>query len=148
MRVNRFGPIAVIAITMASAPALAGDVTVGRFYAQLAQAKRLAAADAASAEANLRGAGFGLPRLALDKSLTEGDLTAISEALGVSVTTQRPSHLIGESTVDTYFSVFAAKLRAPAPGLGNSASTDSDDNDQGDDNDDQGGRPKSKHKPR
>jgi hypothetical protein len=146
MRVSRFGAIAVLAITMAAAPALAGDVTVGRFYAQLAQAKRLAATDAASAEALLRSAGFDLPRLALDKSLTEGDVTAISEALGVSVTTQRPSHEISASQVDTYFSVFAAKLRGPGPGVGSSVSTNSDNNDQGDDNDDQG-KPKSKHKP-
>jgi hypothetical protein len=145
MRVYRFGPIAVLAMTMAAAPALAGDVTVGRFYAQLAQAKRLAAEDAVSAEANLRGAGFDLPRLALDKSLTEGDLTAISGALGVSVTTQRPSQTISAPQVDTYFAVFAARLRAPAPGAGSSVSTNSDD--QGDDNDDQG-KPKSKHTPR
>lgn len=147
MRVHRFGPIAVLAITMAAAPALSGDVTVGRFYAQLAQAKRLAAADAASAEANLRGAGFDLPRLALDKSLTEGDLTAISGALGVSVTTQRPSQTISSPQVDTYFAVFAARLRAPAPGVGNPVSTNSGGDDQGEDNDDQG-KPKSKHTPR
>jgi hypothetical protein len=144
MRVSRFGTIAVLAITMAAAPALAGSVTVGRFYAQLAQAKQLVAADAASAEANLRSAGFDLPRLALDKSLTEGDLTAISDALGVSVMTQRPSQVLSEAAVNTYFSVFAGKLRTPTPGLGNSVSTNSDD--QGDDNDDQG-KPKSKHKP-
>ena len=45
------------------------------------------AVDVASAEASLRGAGVNLPKLALDKSLTEGDMTSISSALGVAVTT-------------------------------------------------------------
>jgi hypothetical protein len=146
MRVSRFGTIAVFATAMVAAPALAGSVTVGRFYAQLAQAKQLVAADAASAEANLRSAGFNLPRLALDKSLTEGDLTAISDALGVSVTTQRPSQVVSEASVNTYFSVFAGKLRAPAPGSIPLSTNSGDNDDQGDDNDDQG-KPKSKHKP-
>src|SRR5882672_9558935 len=93
-RVNRFGMIAVLAVATVVAPAFAGNVTVGRFYTELAQAKHLVSVDAASAEANLRGAGFNLPKLELNKGLTEGDMTSISNALGLVVTTEKPSQLI------------------------------------------------------
>ena len=113
-RVSRLGMIAVLAVGTVLAPAFAGNVTVGRFYTQLAQAKRLVSLDAASAEASLRGAGYGLPKLALDKSLTEGDMTAISNALGVAVTTQKPSQLISETQLNTFMASFGSQLRAPA----------------------------------
>src|SRR5260221_12726127 len=96
-RVNRFGMIAVLAVATVVAPAFAGNVTVGHFYTELAQAKHLVSVDAASAEANLRGAGFSLPKLALDKSLTEGDVASISSALGLVVPTAKPTQLISES---------------------------------------------------
>ena len=145
-RIKRFGPIVWLAVAVAVAPAFAGSVTVGRFYTQLAQAKHLASADAAAAEVNIRGAGFDLPQLALDKALTEADLTAISSVLGVAVTTHRPTQPISESLVEVYFSVFAAQLRAPAKGIGDPLSINSDD--PGDDNNDQGHRPPhSRHKP-
>ena len=111
-RVNRFGMIAVLAVGTVVAPAFAGNVTVGRFYTELAQAKNLVAVDVASAEASLRGAGINLPKLALDKSLTEGDMTAISNALGVAVTTERPSQLISESQLNTFMSSFGSQLSA------------------------------------
>lgn len=113
-RVNRLGMIAVLAVGTVLAPAFAGNVTVGRFYTELAQAKHLVSVDAASAEANLRGAGFNLPKLALDKSLTEGDMTAISNALGVAVTTQRPSQQISETQMNTFMSSFNSQLSAPS----------------------------------
>jgi hypothetical protein len=136
----------MLAAVAMAAPALAESVTVGRFYSAVAQAKQLESKDAASAEANLRSAGFDLPRLAVDKDLTEGDMMAISRVLGVAVTTQRPSQPVSTSQVDTYFSVFADRLRAPAVGIGTRASIDAGGNDQGDDNNDQG-RPHSKSKP-
>src|SRR5258705_12517392 len=89
-KVHQFGMVALLAVATVVAPAFAGNVTVGRFYTELAQAKHLVSVDAASAEANLRGAGYDLPKLALDKSLTEGDLTAISNVLGLAVRTERP----------------------------------------------------------
>lgn len=119
MRVNRFGMIAVLAVGTVVAPAFAGNVTVGRFYSELAQAKRLVAVDVASAEASLRGAGFNLPKLPLDKSLTEGDMTSISNALGVTVTTQRPSQLISETQLNTFMSSFGSQLGARPVGVGN-----------------------------
>jgi hypothetical protein len=104
--------IAVLAVGSVMAPAFAANVTVGKFYTELAQAKHLGSVDAASAEANLRGAGFNLPQLALGKSLTEGDMTSISTALGITVTTQRPTELISESQLNTYLASFSSQLGA------------------------------------
>ena len=112
-RVNRFGMIAVLAVGTVLAPAFAGNVTVGRFYTELAQAKHLVSADAASAEASLRGAGFNLPKLALSKGLTEGDMTSIAKALGLAVTTQRPSQPISQSQMDSFMVAFGSELGAP-----------------------------------
>jgi hypothetical protein len=111
-RVYRLGMIAVLAIGVVSAPAFAGNVTVGDFYTKLAHAKHIASTDAASAEAGLRGAGFNLPPLALGKSLTEGDMASISNALGVSVTTQRPTQPIGESQLEAYITTFGSQIGA------------------------------------
>ena len=115
-KVNRLGMIALLAVGAAVAPAFAGNVTVGRFYTQLAQAKHLVSVDAASAESSLRGAGFNLPRLALDKSLTEGDMTAISTSLGLAVTTERPTQLISEAQLNTFMASFGSQLSLPKSG--------------------------------
>jgi uncharacterized membrane protein (DUF441 family) len=130
-RVNRLGIIAVLAVGTVLAPAYAGTVTVGRFYTELAQAKHLVSVDAASAEANLRGAGINLPKLALNKSLTEGDMTAISNALGVAVTTQRPSEPVSESQMNTFMASFGSQLSAPAVRGGTPYQTLSTDGDPG-----------------
>jgi hypothetical protein len=117
--------IAVLAVATVVAPAFAGNVTVGNFYTELAQAKHLVSVDAASAEANLRGAGFNLPKLGLGKSLTEGDVTSIATSLGLAVTTERPSQLISESQMNTFMASFSSQISAPkAPG-GGSFQTDS-----------------------
>jgi hypothetical protein len=124
----------VLAVGTALAPAFAGNVTVGRFYSEVARAKHLVCSDAASAEANLRGAGFNLPTLAIDKSLTEGDMAAISNALGVTVKTQQPAQPISESLLDTYISAFGSQLRARAGKIG-TPFTVYDGRDQGGDHD-------------
>jgi len=117
-RVTRFGTIAVLAVAAVVAPAFTGDVSAGRFYKELAQAKHLVSVDAASAEASLRGAGFGLPALPLNKSLTEGDVTSISNALGLKVTTQKPSQLISEAQLNSYMFSFGSQLAAKTLGGG------------------------------
>jgi len=113
--------IALLAVGTVVAPAFAGNVTVGRFYTELAQAKHLVAADAASAEASLRSAGIGLPKLALGKSLTEGDMSSISKALGVAVTTQRPSQLISDTQLNTFMATFGSRIGARTATVGNPA---------------------------
>ena len=111
-RVNRFGLIAVLAVAAVAAPAFAGNVTVGRFYTEIAKAKQMTAVDASSAEASLRAAGFRLPELSLGKGLTEGDVTSISNALGLAVTTSRPSELVSESQMNQFVSSFSSQLGA------------------------------------
>jgi len=111
-KVNRFGLFAVLAVGVMSVPVFAGDVTVGRFYMELAQAKHLASVDAASAQTSLRGVGFALPTLALDRRLTEGDMTSISNVLGLAVTTQRPSQPITEAQLNTFMAAFGSQLGA------------------------------------
>lgn len=133
-RVNRFGLIAVLAAAAVVAPAFAGGVTVGRFYTELAKAKHMTTVDASSAEANLRAAGFRLPSLALDKSLTEGDVTAISNALGISVSSSRPTQLISESQMNQFVSSFGSQIGSPSLQIGtgnNSIGTDSTGGDPG-----------------
>ena len=98
----------------AAVPAFAANVTVGRFYSELAQAKRIVAVDGPSAEAGLRIAGFNLPKLDLNKSLTEGEMTAISKALGVAVTTERPAQFVSEAQLGTYMSSFGDQIGKPA----------------------------------
>ncbi len=122
MRVNRLGMIVALAVSTVVAPAFAANVTVGQFYTELAQAKHLVSADAASAEASLRGAGFNLPKLALGKSLTEGDMTSISSALGVAVTTERPSELITESQLNTFMASFGGQITAANGKIGDPVS--------------------------
>ena len=122
MRVTRLGMIVALAVSTVVAPAFAANVTVGQFYTELAQAKHLVSADAASAEASLRGAGFNLPKLALGKGLTEGDMTAISNALGVAVTTERPSELITESQLNTFMASFGGQIGAANVKIGDPVS--------------------------
>ena len=121
MRVNRLGMIVVLAVGAMAAPAFAANVTVGQFLTRLAEAKHLVAADAASAEANLRSAGFNLPRLELGKPLTEGDMTAISNALGVAVTTERPSSLITDTQMATFMTSFRGQIGVTTPRVGDPA---------------------------
>jgi hypothetical protein len=112
-RVYRAGVIAVLTIGVAAASAFGGNVTVGRFYVELAKAKNLASADAVSAEANLRHAGYALPKLALDESLTEGDLKSISSSLGLTVKTEKPSAVVSETQLNTFMTSFSAQIAAP-----------------------------------
>ncbi len=112
-RVDRLGVIAALGIALAVAPSFAGNVTVGRFYTELAKAKHVVAVNAPSAEASLRRAGVNLPRLALDKSLTEGDLVSISRSLGLAVTTGQPAQLVSKGEVIEFLSSFGSQIGAP-----------------------------------
>jgi hypothetical protein len=112
-RVFRTGVILGLALSVAVPVALAGNVTVGRFYLEIAKAKNLASADAATAETDLRHAGFDLPKLALDKSLTEGDMKSISTSLGLMVKTDRPAAAVTESQLGAFISSFGPQIVAP-----------------------------------
>jgi hypothetical protein len=113
-RVNRIAIMAALAVAVAALPARADTVTVGRFYTEIAKAKRITAMDATSAEANLRAAGYLLPNLAHSKTLTEGDIVSVSEALGLNVTTSRPSEAVNETQLSQFVSSFSTQLGATA----------------------------------
>jgi hypothetical protein len=123
--------IAVLAVGTVMAPAFAANVTVGKFYTELAQAKHLVAVDGAAAETSLRGAGYNLPQLELGKSLTEGDMTSISNALGITVTTQRPNELISESQLNTFMASFSTQLGSTKTAVTNPYQTYSQGGDPG-----------------
>jgi len=131
-RVNRIGLIAVLAVAVAALPALAGNVTVGRFYTEIAKAKQLTAVDGASAESSLRAAGFQLPSIALGKTLTEGDVMSISNSLGLKVTTSRPTEPVTDSQMSQFVSSFGSQLgAAKSDQIGNQFSIDSIGGDPG-----------------
>jgi len=107
----------VALLTLGTAVAtFAGNVTVGRFYVELAKAKKVSAVDAVSAEAGLRQAGINLPKLSLDKGLTEGDMKSISASLGLTVKTEQPAAAISETQLSTFMSSFEPQLTAPKTG--------------------------------
>ena len=107
----RMGIMGLLVVGAMAAPAFAGNVTVGRFYVELAKAKNLAAGDAVVAENNLRSAGVVLPALPLQKNLTEGDMQSISTALGLKVTTMKPGSAISETQMGTYLASFGGQIK-------------------------------------
>ena len=122
--------VAVLAAAVGTA-AFAGDVTVGRFYSETAKAKHLVSADAASAEASLRAAGYQLPKLYLEKRLTEGDMTSIANALGVTITTSHPSQAVGQAQFSNFMTSFGSQIGAPVIRGGSPAQTNSQGDDPG-----------------
>jgi len=109
--------IAMIAcIVGAAAPALAATEgkpnTVGTFLVSIANLKKLPAEDAVMAEAALRSAGYDLPRLSHGKSLTEGDVAAISSSLGLRVASSNPTRGFSTSQSDQFLMTVRADLQS------------------------------------
>lgn len=85
-------------------PAAAADVTVATFVTRLAQSKNVDAADARAAVSALRDVGVQLPSdLVLTAPLTEGDVARISRALGLTVSTHRPTAAFSAEQIDSFF---------------------------------------------
>jgi hypothetical protein len=108
----RFGvaAAALLGAALFGGVALAKSATVGDFLVEIARAKSLSASDPVSARAALTSAGVALPPLALDKSLTEGDVVQIGNALGVAVTTSSPSTPFDSSQVGGFINTFSSTL--------------------------------------
>ena len=112
-KVKRLAAVAVALVLTAAlaAPAIAGDITVGRFIEELAKVKNLNATDPAIAADSLRAVGIRLDRgLQLDKRLTEGDVAEISRAAGLLVTTSNPEAIFDSEKAEKYFAVFQFEL--------------------------------------
>ena len=100
----------------------ATEVTVGRFIQGLAQAKQLDAQTPTSARAALSAASVRLPD-GLDDArvLTEVDVTRISRAIGLDLTTATPDAVFDETRVDRFFAAFGAEIAGGSSGGGSTA---------------------------
>ena len=118
--------IAVVAATLLSivvvaSPALAAgssDVTVGQFLQEIAKVNNLSAISGGHAAAALREAGVNLPHLELNGLLTEGDVAAISKAMGLNVTTSTPQARFDNGQMNQFMSSFSGNLDVGGPGGG------------------------------
>ncbi len=109
--VIRLAVIAVIGVALV-APAFAaqGSATVGKFLVEIAKVQNLPAADGSTAAAALRARGVNLPAIDLQKSLNQGDVASIAQALGLNVTTSDPTKPFSMGEVDTFVSSFRSEL--------------------------------------
>ncbi len=106
------------AALIVAAPALAagrgeGPPTVGEFLLEVARAKGLAVSGESAASETLRNAGVRVPDLEPGRPLTEGDVAAVARALGLRVTTSRPSAAFSREGVASFFAVFGTEISAP-----------------------------------
>jgi len=108
-------------------PALAaGDVTVKDFVVRIAQAKQLPATSCDGAASSLREAGYNLPVVSCDSTLTEGDVARISESIGIRVTTSQPTAVFGAAQVDAYFTAFERQVSGDPDARGDGTDEGSD----------------------
>ena len=85
--------------------------TVGSFMQKLAQLNGLDASTPAGAERSLRAAGYRIPAdLDLSLTLNEGRVASISRAMGLAVTTRRPSASFTSSQLDELLAYFGPQL--------------------------------------
>jgi len=100
----------------------AAEVTVGRFIQELAQAKKLDARSTESARAALAAAGLQLPTdLEYTRVLTEVDVTRISRAIGLKLTTSTPDAAFDDMSVDRFFATFGGEISGGSGAGGSTA---------------------------
>jgi len=119
--------IAVLVLVGAVAiPAFAASqkVTVGDLVVKIADAKGLRAADSTTAEAALRQAGYDLPRIDRSKTLTEGDVAAIANSVGLRVASSNPTSAFTGSQVDRFLTSMGTQLSATRASAGTIGSND------------------------
>ena len=107
--------IAVLVLVGAVAvPAFAASQkgTYGDLVVKIADAKGLRATDSTTAEAALRQAGYDLPRIDRSKTLTEGDVAAIANSVGLRVATSNPTSAFTGSQVDRFLTSMGSQITA------------------------------------
>ena len=113
------------------APTFADQGTVGDFLMGIAESKSLRATDPTTAEATLRTSGYDLPQLDRTKPLTEGDVAAIANAVGLRVVSSNPSRSFGRLQVDRFLTSMGSELmsgrRRFAAGKGDGGNANKDD---------------------
>jgi len=115
---------AVVLTAGAAAFAANDNVTTGQFLVAVAKVHHLDAADPAAAAGSLRAAGYALPEMRFDSTLTEGSVASIASALGLKVTTQNPQAIFTPSQVDAFLNGFGQELGNRAGSAPTTAATD------------------------
>lgn len=110
--------IATIVMTVPAFSADPDEITVGDFLVGVASAKRFEARDGTAAEASLRAAGFDLPRLDRNKILTEGDVAAIANAIGLPIATSNPTNPFHSTRMDRFLTVMGPEIGKGTNGAG------------------------------
>lgn len=116
------GGAALVALALVASPVLAGGLTVGGFVQEIAKARGLSAGTAAEAALALQNAGINLPSVDFGKTLTQGDVVAISTAAGLTVRTSSPDAEFTASQLSSFMSTFGPELGASEPEVGTDAS--------------------------
>jgi hypothetical protein len=94
--------LAVLALVAVASTSPAGAVTIGDFLGSTARAIGVAPASAEG----MRAAGYQVPVTNLDRRLTEGDVVAIGQALGVSLKTLDPESIVTPRRAERLVSFF------------------------------------------
>jgi hypothetical protein len=121
--------IAVLVVGAVALPTFAASqrVTVGDLVTKIADAKGLRAVDSTTAEAALRQAGYDLPRIDRSKVLTEGDVAAIANSVGLNVASSNPTSSFSPTQVDRFLTSMGSELSATRSAIG---ATEVDSNDR------------------
>lgn len=118
--VKVLGGVAAVLVTLAlCVPAVAADnVTVGDFVLELAKAKNLTVSTSAEAKSALSASGIQIPSIALDKTLTQGDVVAIGNAAGLNLNSSTPSAEFGSDQLSSFMISFGPELGTSEPEVG------------------------------
>ena len=93
-------------VTPAALAAQDESATVGWLFKEIAAARGLPAPTEAGAAEALRAAGIAVPSLDSSKQLTERDVVAIGQSLGISATTRNPDAPFNKSRGRAFLSAF------------------------------------------
>lgn len=104
----------LVALGVVAAPTFAASQrdpgSVGDLLMGIASAKSLKATNATTAEAALRASGYDLPQLDRTKVLTEGDVAAIANAVGLPVVSSNPARSFSRLQVDRFLTSMNSEL--------------------------------------
>lgn len=129
MNGKRLGTAALafaLVIGCASLALADSSVTVGQFVQRLARTMNLNATDVDTAVDSLERAGVQLPgSLRYSSALTEGDVTRIGRAAGLSLRTGNPEANFDQDNVDRFFVSFGEEFAAVSRGTTSESSANS-----------------------
>jgi hypothetical protein len=105
---------AIVAGFVALAPALAATksdtATVGWFLSEIAKTRGLAVPSEAGAADALKASGVAVPALDAAKVLTEADVVAIGNSLGLTTTTKSPDASLTRTRAQSFLTTFGREI--------------------------------------